>query len=195
MATPTRPTIPHPGLFLGVLQALLEQEVIPEDRLDPALAEIETSDEDEDADERARVVAAVARLHALPISADELARVEGLAFDGGNDIYMLIEEVLGIDTGGEEDYYEVRSLAGVSALRSLAVLNLDGHGYRKATLDLGPLADHPTLASLYLTGKCKPAAVLESLPALTKLRARASDLDDPAVLARLRIRGVEVVEE
>jgi hypothetical protein len=30
---------------------------------------------------------------------------------------------------------------------------------------------------------------------LTKLRARASDLDDPAVLARLRIRGVEVVEE
>lgn len=195
MATPTRPTIPDPGLFLGVLQALLEQEVIPEDRLDPALAEIETSDEDEDADERARVVAAVARLHALPISADELARVEGLAFDGGNDIYMLIEEVLGIDTGGEEDYYEVRSLAGVGALRSLAVLNLDGHGYRKATLDLGPLAGHPTLASLYLTGKCKPAAVLESLPALTKLRARASDLDDPAVLARLRIRGVEVVEE
>src|SRR5687767_6760991 len=141
MASATSPTIPDPGLFLGVLQALLDQEVISQDRLDPALAEIETSDE-EDGDEGERVAAAVATLHALPISADELARVERVDFDGGNDIYMLIEEVLDIQTGGEEDYYEVRSLEGIAALRSLTDLNLDGHGFRDAPLDLTPLAGH-----------------------------------------------------
>ena len=194
MTSATVPTISDPGLFLGVLQALLEQEIVAEERLDAVLADIETSD-DPDGEESERVAAAIVCLQQLEISADELARVTQLDFDGGNHIYMLIEEVLEIETGGEADYYAVRSLVGVDALRSLTALSLDGHGYRDATLDLTPLAGHPTLASLELTGRCRPAGVLESLPALGHLRARPGDLDDPAVLARLRGRGVEVVAD
>lgn len=97
-------------------------------------------------------------------------------------------------SGARLDYYEVRSLAGSSALRSLVDLNLDACDFRTATLDLTPLAGHPTLASVYLTGKCTPATTLESLPALKRLRAHPDDLDEPAVLARLRSRGVEVIE-
>lgn len=186
-------TIPDPGLFLGVIQALLEQEILSEDNLDPALADIETSGaEPDDENEAERVAAAVALLHDLPIPNGALARIERLDFDGGNDIYMLIEEVLDIDTGGEEDYYNLQSLAGIDALTSLTSLNLDGHGYREAALDLSPLADHPTLASIYLTGKCTHAKALETLPALNTLTARASNLDDPTVLDRLAARGVEV---
>ncbi len=191
MATAT-PKIPDPGLFLGVLQALIEQEILPEERLDPILADIETSDAEPDDNEAERVAAALARLHELPLTTAMLARIESIDFDGGNDIYMLIEEVLDIDTGGEEDYYNLQSLAGIDALTSLTSLNLDGHGYREAALDLSPLADHPTLASIYLTGKCTHAKALETLPALNTLTARASNLDDPTVLDRLAARGVEV---
>lgn len=193
MPAPTA-KIPDPGLFLGVLQALLEQELLDQDRLDPALADIETSDEEED-DEQARVAAAIARLHETPLPAAAVARVERVDFDGGNDIYMLIEEVLGIDTGGEEDYYCLGSLQGIGALTALKALNLDGHGYRRAALDLSPLAGHPNLADVYLTGTCTHAGALERLPALKQLRARAADLDDPGVLDRLRRRGVDVRDE
>jgi hypothetical protein len=192
MTTANNSKIPDPGLYLGVLQALMEREIVAEERLDSVLAEIETSEVDPD-DERARVAEAVGLLHALPLPADALARVERLDFDGGNDIYMLIEQVLEIETGGEADYYEVGSLQGIGALTSLVSLDLDGHGYRSAALDLSPLAGHPTLASLHLTGRCTHAAVLASLPALKQLRASASDLDEPGVLARLRERGVEIL--
>ena len=191
MATAT-PKIPDPGLFLGVLQALLEQEILPEERLDPVLADIETSDAEPDDNEAERVAAAIARLHELPLTAAMLARIESVGFDGGNDIYMLIEEVLDIDTGGEEDYYNLRSLQGIGALTSLTSLNLDGHGYRDTALDLAPLTGHPKLASIYLTGKCTHAKALETLPALNTLTARAEDLDDPKVLERLAARGVEI---
>jgi len=191
MATATA-KIPDLGLFLGVLQALLKQEILPEERLDPVLADIETSDAEPDDNEAERVAAAVARLHELPLTAEMLARIESVGFDGGNDIYMLIEEVLDIDTGGEEDYYQLQSLVGIDALTALTSLNLDGHGYREAALDLSPLQGHPKLASIYLTGKCTNAKALETLPALNTLTARATDLDDPTVLERLAARGVEI---
>ncbi len=191
MANAKDPKITDPGLFLGVLQALLEQELMPQERLDSVLAEIETSELDED-DEAGRVAEAIGLLQALPLSAEALARVESLDFDGGNEIYMLIEQVLDIETGGEEDYYQVLSLEGVQALTSLVSIDLDGHGYREGALDLSPLAGHPTLASLSLTGKCTRSQVLLSLPALTQLHASARNVDDPSVLARLRERGVEV---
>ena len=186
--------IPDPGLFLAVLESLTEEGLIEEDRLDPLLAEIETSDEDLDPeDEEARVAAAIATLHTLPLDPEALARVERVDFDGGNDIYMLIEEVLEIETGGEADYYQLTSLQGIEALRSLVSLNLDGHGFREASLDLSPLAGHPTLATLRLTGKCTGAQALERLPALKELTANRDKLDDPTVLDRLAARGVEIL--
>lgn len=188
--------IPDPGLFLAVLEALIEEDILDEDRLDPLLADIETSDEDLDPDdEEARVAAAIAILHALPLEADAVARIECVDFDGGNDIYMLLEEVLEIETGGEADYYQLRSLQGIEALRSLVALNLDGHGFNEAKLDLSPLAGHPTLAILRLSGKCTGARALESLPALKELTARRDKLDEPAVLDRLAARGVAIRED
>ncbi len=187
-------TLPDPGLFLGVLQALIDQEILPEERLDPVLADIETSEDIPEDDEPARVAAAVALLHDLPLPAGALARVERLAFDGGSDIYMLLEEVLDIDTGGEADYYEVRSLQGIAALTGLTSLDLDGHGDRKTALDLRPLADHKALATIVLTGKCTNASALERLPALTSLTTKRNNLDDPSVLDRLAKRGVEILD-
>ena len=184
--------IPDPGLFLAVLQALIAQDILPEERLDPVLADIETSDGEHGEPEAARVAAALALLHATPLPAGALARVETLDFDGGNDIYMLIEELLDIDTGGELPYYDLRSLQGIAALTALTALNLDGHGHPGTPLDLTPLAHHPTLASIFLSGACTHASALETLPALNTLRARREHLDDPTVLTRLAARGVEI---
>ena len=185
--------IPDPGLFLAVLQALIEQDILPEERLDPVLADIETSDDELGGVEAARVAAALALLHAVPLPTGALARVQTLDFDRGNDIYMLIEELLDIDTGGQRPYYALRSLQGVAALTALTALNLDGHGHPgAAALDLAPLAGHPTLASIYLSGRCTHASALEALPALNTLRARREHLDDPTVLTRLAARGVEI---
>jgi hypothetical protein len=94
--------------------------------------------------------------------------------------------------GGETDYYQVGSLAGIERLKGLRVLNLDGHGYRKASLDLGPLRDHPTLQRLVLSGKCIGAHALEQMPALIEVDVQLGSLDDAAVLERLAARGVEV---
>jgi hypothetical protein len=104
----------------------------------------------------------------------------------------LEEETLDIDTGGETDHYQLGSLAGIERLDGLQVLNLDGHGYRKAPLDLGPLRDHPALQQLVLSGKCINASVLEQMPALTVVDLQLGSLDDGAVLERLAARGVEV---
>ncbi|MEH1017209.1 hypothetical protein V6U90_29455 [Micromonospora sp. CPCC 206060] len=113
-------------------------------------------------------------------------------FDGGNEIYMLIEQTLDIDTGGESDDYNVTSLEGIHALPGLQSLDLDGHGYHPAPLDLTPLTDHPTLSELFLTGDCTGAGALESLLALRNLDITLAHLDDPNVPTRLEARGVTV---
>jgi hypothetical protein len=185
--------IPDSGLRLGILEALLGLGHLDENDLRERLADIRDPDVEVDREyEDEWIAKALARLAEVELDPDTLGEIERLDFDGGNDIYMLIEETLDIDTGGETDHYQVGSLAGIERLGGLQVLNLDGHGYRKASLDLGPLRDHPTLTRLVLSGKCIGAQALEQMPALTQVDVQLGSLDDGAVLERLTARGVDV---
>jgi hypothetical protein len=105
---------------------------------------------------------------------------------------MQLEQALDLDTGGEADYYELASLDGIQALRSLEKLDLDGYGYREADLPLEPLRGHPSLAWLRLTGSCTGASVLTTLQRLSHLDVRMARVDD-ASLGALEERGVTVL--
>ena len=190
-AKPNKPagriTFPDVGLHLAVLGALLENGMIEEDAIVDTLEGI-----DPDAPELERLKAAMAKLHGTALSPKNVARIERLDFDGGNEIYMLMEQGAAVYTGGEDDTYCLRSLAGIDALTGLQRLNLDGHGYRDDALDLGPLANHPTLTSFRLSGTCSNASALESIKTLRELDVSLGSVDDPQVLDRLAARGVEV---
>jgi hypothetical protein len=181
------------GLHVGVLNALLTGGVIAAADL-TAIVDSTGPDGPDDGypGPGPRLAASLEVLHAYALPAGAVATIEHLDFDGGNDIYMLIEQTLDIDTGGESDDYQVTSLAGIDALAALRSLSLDGHGYHPEPLDLTPLAGHPALADLTLTGTCTAAAVLESLPALRTLDISLARLDDPQVAGRLEDRGVTV---
>jgi hypothetical protein len=185
--------IPDSGLRLGILNALLERGQLDADALRDRLAsirdpEVENPWEHEDE----WIAEALARLAEVELDVEQLSAIERLDFDGGNDIYMLIEESLDIDTGGETDHYQVGSLAGVERLTGLRALNLDGHGYRKAPLDLGPLRDHPALQKVVLSGICVAAQALEHMPMLAEVDIGLGSVDDGAVLDRLAARGIAV---
>lgn len=185
--------IPDSGLRLGILDALLGLGHLDEEDLRERLADIREPNVRVDREyEDEWIAKALARLAEVEIDPDTLGEIERLGFDGGNEIYMLIEETLDIDTGGETDHYQVGSLAGIERLGGLQVLNLDGHGYRKAPLELGPLRDHPTLQRVVLSGKCIGAHALEQMPALTEVDVQLGSVDDGAVLERLAARGVQV---
>ncbi|MEW2378003.1 hypothetical protein AB0883_18115 [Micromonospora sp. NPDC047812] len=181
------------GLHLGVLNALLTNGVIAAADL-TAIIESTGPDGPDDGypGPGPRLAASLDLLHAVAVPSAEAAAIEHLHFDGGNEIYMLIEQTLNIDTGGESDDYNVTSLEGIHALSGLQSLDLDGHGYHPAPLDLTPLTGHPTLSELFLTGDCTGAEALESLLALRNLDVTLAHLDDPDVPTRLEARGVTV---
>lgn len=176
------------GLRLGIINALLELGRLDEGALRERLADIHDDEHDEDA----LIGQALERLRDVQLDPAALGEIQRVHFDGGNDIYMLIEESLDVDTGGETNHYQLGSLAGIERLTGLHTLNLGGHGYRDAALDLGPLRGHPTLTTLVLSGRCTNAAALDTLGALTKLDLGYGSVDDDAVLERLAARGVEV---
>jgi hypothetical protein len=184
---------PDRGLHLGVLGALLTSGGIAAADL-RAIIESTGPDGPDDGypGPGPRLAASLNLLHAVAVPSALATTVDELDFDGGNDIYMLIEQTLDIDTGGESDDYNVTSLEGIDALSGLLSLDLDGHGYHPAPLDLTPLAGHPTLAKLLLTGDCTTAGALESLPALRDLDVSMARLDDPDVLTRMEARGVTI---
>ena len=143
-------------------------------------------------DDGVRLRAAMARLHSIKLARKKVARLERLDFDGGNEIYMMMENGAGIYTGGEDDTYSLRSLAGIGALEGLETLDLDGHGFFDELRDLRPLEGLAKLTHLTLAGDWTHAASLETLPKLAHLDVGLGSVDDPTVLDRLEARGVEV---
>lgn len=181
------------GLGLGILEALLRLGHLDRGGLQARLADIRDPEIEIDLQyESAWVAEALARLAEIEIDPAHLSAIDRLDFEGGNGIYMLIERILDIDTGGEADYYQVGSLTGIERLPGLQVLSLDGHGWRKAALDLGPLRDHPALREVVLSGKCIAAQALEHMPVLAEVDSRLGEVDDRAVLDRLAARGIAV---
>jgi hypothetical protein len=178
---------PDPGLHIGVLGMLLEDEIISEEPIRTALADIASEDEFE------RLARGVEALQQIPISEDQLAKVTTLHFDGGNAIYMVLEECVECYTGGETDDYSLGSLEGIGKLLNLTYLDLSGHGFHATGIDLAPLADHPTLKRIDLSGPVFNVATLESVSTLTKVIVAPSD--EPSVFDRLKARGVSTEED
>lgn len=181
---------PDPGFHIAVLGALLEMKWLSYELIQSTLEGLEF---DDDASEDERLLAAMGRMHQVRLDPERLKAIESVDFDGGNEIYMMLEDGAGTETGGEADTYELKAITGIAALSGLKTLCLDGHGYRAKTLDLKPLEGHPSLAHLILSGKNKPATVLETLPNLARLDVRLGSVDKPAVLDRLVKQGVEVL--
>lgn len=144
---------------------------------------------------------AVAALGQVEFEASALEAVTWLGFDGGNEIYcMVIPEELAsrlgcddydLDSGGETDAFEVRSLEGLQRLSALEVLHLDGHGFNDEGLDLTPLRAHPTLREITLTGTVLHPEVLLSVPGLEQV-SRVGKRITEEVAAELRGRGVSL---
>ena len=126
-------TFPDIGLHLGVMNALLgagllsEQEIL---RVIHPLTDEISGDAERDYTleaEEERVSAALKLLHSRALKRDDVASITALDFFGGNDIYMLIETALRVDSGGEADYYLVYSLDGHEALTSLESFDTDSY--------------------------------------------------------------------
>ncbi len=166
---------------------LLEEEIITEEPIRTVLAEIAGEDEFE------RLGLGVQALHGISISEDQLAEVTTLHFDGGNAIYMVLEECVECDTGGETDDYSLRSLEGIGLLLNLTYLDLSGHGFHATGIDLAPIANHPALKRIDLSGPVLNVAALESVTTLTKVVVAPSD--DPTVFDRLKARGVSIEDD
>ncbi|HVH99729.1 MAG TPA: hypothetical protein VM869_13500 [Enhygromyxa sp.] len=185
--------IPDSGLRLAILNALIPLGHLDEEGLRERLADIRDPEVESPWEHQDEWISkALERLAEVEIDPTHLAAIDHLDFDGGNDIYMLIEETLDVDTGGETDHYQLGSLAGIERLGRLQTLNLDGHGYRREPLDLGPLRGHPTLRKLVLSGTCIAVEALEHMPALAEVDIALGSVDDGAVLDRLAARGIAV---
>jgi hypothetical protein len=142
----------------------------------------------EDEEEEAAARAVVARLSEYPVRDEDLADLRVLATDGGDNIYMFIEGLIDIDTGGEEDWYctkgspDIRRCVNVESVRA----NVYFQG-----VDCASLVELQKLTEVHLGARWDNAEALLRLPALAKVTA-ARPL--PAgLVAELRGRGVEVI--
>jgi hypothetical protein len=189
-------TMPDAGFHLAVLGALMDADAVSEDAIErfckPLVKALDRLDED---DEAGRLRLVLEHLHTMPLPAARVAKIDSLDFDGGNSVYMTLEEIAGTNSGGETDVYSAGSLQGIGALAALERLDLDSHGNPPgdARLDLAPLAGHPRLAQITV-GDCRNADALATLPKLRRIRLLGStaDVQPKGVLEALAAKGVEV---
>ncbi len=151
---------PCAGFQLGVLEALMTAGAVNKEQLNPLIqtavapfekfiAEEEGDRVVEDQDNVEAILRGVlATLGTLDLTAEQLAQVEAIHFDGGNEIYIIVEGESEsalqlfdgeLDTGGESSIYQVTNFTGIEALPNLKTLDLDGHGYCETERDNAPL--------------------------------------------------------
>jgi hypothetical protein len=137
--------------------------------------------------EAAAARAVVARLAARALDDDDYAAIESLTSDGGDDIYMLIEGLVDIDSGGEEDWYDTVGSQELRACRNVrrVVANCYFQG-----LDCELLVGLPAVEKVDLGLRWRHAEALLRVPALQQVTVRG-ELPAPLV-AELAARGVQV---
>jgi hypothetical protein len=120
-----------------------------------------------------------------PLSESDLALVETITFDGGNEIYSYCFRFW----NGETEEFEVKSLEGIAHcanLRSLICIAVI------EKLDIAQLVGLRKLEEINLAEVCINADRLLDLPALKKLTFHEGVIADPILLARLRAKGVAI---
>jgi hypothetical protein len=116
-----------------------------------------------------------------PLTEADLARVETLTFDGGNDIYPYCFKFW----DGETREFDVASIAGIGLCRNLRRLTFIALIER---IDAADLAGLDKLEEIDLPATCTSPERLLDLPALKRLTFRRSAIGE-AVIATLRSRG------
>lgn len=121
-----------------------------------------------------------------PLSREHLAAVEGLTFDGGNDIYVYPFPFW----DGETLDFHVNSLAGIELLTNLrrfTVISMLNDN------DLSRLGSLSKIEEVTLDpGPFKNARTLLALPKLREIDCYDTSLSDPAIEAALKAKGVKV---
>ena len=120
-----------------------------------------------------------------PLTDADLALVETLVFDGGNDIYPYCYRFW----DGETKEFDVRSIEGIARcvnLRSIICIAII------EKLDIAQLVSLAKLEEIKLPQTCVNPQRLLDLPALKKLTFHEGALADPFLLARLRAKGVTI---
>ena len=178
------------GLHYAVVSALFALDAISLEELHAALrAHAEVGEED---DEHEHIARAVKALKKLRIRESQLVKVTAL----GRDLAFeaTFEQLVGVETGGEDDYMAVTSLREIERLPELARLDLESVTFdSKKAPDLAPLASLPALRELVL-GRNVPKKLdaLATIPRLTKLTLPEA-VTLPTKLAKaLAARGVVV---
>jgi hypothetical protein len=174
-----------PNFKLVVLSALIEAEAI--DLAEPKdLAELVLRRPVDLEEDGYRFIGeAYDYLVRYPLTDAELAQVETLAFDGGNAIYRYCFYFW----DGESKEFDVKSIAGIARCGDVRVFNciamLDA-------IDADHLAGLSQLEDISLPSECRHPERLLELPALKRLSFFRPTIRDPALIAKLKQRGVAV---
>lgn len=178
------------GLHYAVVSALFALDAISLEELHAALrAHAEVGEED---DEHEHIARAVKALKKLRIRESQLVKVTAL----GRDLAFeaTFEQLVGVETGGEDDYMAVTSLREIERLTELARLDLESVTFdSKKAPDLAPLASLPALRELVL-GRNVPKKLdaLAKLTSLEKLTLPEAVTLPPKLAKALAERGVVV---
>jgi hypothetical protein len=120
----------------------------------------------------------------IPLESAQLDAITAIDFDGGNEIYRYAY----YHWGGETEHFEVNSLAGITSLRNLETLSLDGCCSVK---DLTALAGSSVRKLELSPGKYTNGEALLKLPNLVLIRMFEDGLEE-AILIALKARGVSI---
>lgn len=174
-----------PNFKLAVLSSLLEADAL--DLAEPKdLAEfVLRRPIDLEQEGYTRIAEANEYLVRYPLTDTELAQVETITFDGGNEIYPYCFRFW----SGETKEFDVTSVEGIGRcanLRSIICIAMI------EKLDIAQVVGLAKLEELKLPQTCVNPQRLLDLPALQKLTFHDGSLAEEALLARLRAKGVSV---
>lgn len=174
-----------PNFKLAVMSSLLESGVL--DLAEPAdlAAWVLNREIDLEEDGYDLIREAYDYLVRYPLTDADLAQVETVIFDGGNEIYRYCYYFW----DGEGDEFDISSTAGISLCPNLRQLTSIAMIER---LDVADLVGLHKLETLELSSVCvNPAGLLE-LPALKALSFPRGAISDPALISALKARGIVV---
>ncbi|MEM7058768.1 MAG: hypothetical protein AAF557_14350 [Pseudomonadota bacterium] len=180
-----------PNFKLTVISALMENGELTFDAYPEFLKQIEGSQYDYEKDGYRLSTPAYQHFVDLKISADQLATIQALVFDGGLEIYPYVYPFW----GGETEDFDITSLRDLRHLPNLQRFEIVS---MLSDTDLAPLKGAQQLRSISLglvKGSWKNLNVLLDLPALGSVQVFDTNITTPAqraVLDKLAGQGVAV---
>jgi hypothetical protein len=174
-----------PNFKLAVMSSLVEHDALDLGRYEDLAEFVLKRPVDLEQEGYALIREAYDYLVRYPLTETDLARVESVTFDGGNEIYSYCFRFWDGETG-EFDVGSIKGIARCLNLRSIYCIALIEE------LDVADLVSLAKLEELDLPERCVNPQRLLDLPVLKKLSFHEGVISDEALLARLRAKGVAV---